>query len=378
MTTTTDSAGSTGNTDVAGGGAARGAAGVLPAGAGRVVVRLERPPVSGVLRPRVLVVGLLLALATFAAFCFGMTLGDYPVSLTHVVPAMFGSGDAGSVFIVQELRLPRALVALLAGLALGMSGAVFQTMTRNPLASPDMIGINSGASTAVVAGLALGFGSGLGTDLLGLLGALATAVLVYLLAWRRGATGYRIILVGIGVSWMCMSLTDYLMTRAEIVEAHRALGWMVGNLNAKSWSDVGPLAVAVLVLAPTALMLGRWMNALALGDDVASGLGIPIQRARLTMLLAGVGLVAFATAAAGPVAFVSLAAPQIAQRLAGLAWPPLVGSALTGSLIILVSDIIARQLLTDTQLPVGIVTGVLGAPFLLWLLARANSTGSGG
>lgn len=340
--------------------------------------RLAVPPVSGVLRPRLIAVCAALVVAVFLLFCWGVAIGDYPVGLTDVVKALAGSGDPGTVLIVRELRLPRALTGLLVGIAFGISGALFQTMTRNPLASPDMIGLTEGAGAAVVAGIVLGWDGGLGIQTLGLLGALATALVVYLLAWKNGATGYRIILVGIGVSWMCTSATDYLLARGRRFEAQAALGWLVGNLNGRTWSQVSTLALTMAVLVPLALSMGRWLRTLQLGDDVAAGLGTPVRSARLALMLVAVGLIAFGTAAAGPVAFVALSAPQIAQRLAGTAWPPPVASGLTGALVVLGSDLVAREVIPGTELPVGIVTGVVGAPVLLWLLIRTNRAGSGG
>lgn len=326
--------------------------------------------------PRLVVVCAVLAVATFLVFCYGMTLGDYPIGLRGVVSALAGSGDRGGLFVVRELRLPRALVGLLAGVAFGMSGALFQTLTRNPLASPDMIGINAGAAAAVVTGIALGFG--VGAQVLGLAGGLVAAVLIYTLAWRRGTTGYRIVLVGIGVSAMCTGVTNYLISRAQLYQAQQALGWLLGNLNGRGWEQVRVLALAVAVLVPVTVCLYGWLRTLQLGDDVAAGLGTPVHTARLTLMLAGVGLVAFATAAAGPVMFVALAAPQIAKRLAGRPAPPPLVSGLTGAFIVLASDLAARRILPAAQLPVGVVTGVLGAPLLLWLLVRANRSGVGG
>ncbi|MET7654829.1 MULTISPECIES: iron chelate uptake ABC transporter family permease subunit [unclassified Streptomyces] len=340
--------------------------------------RTAFPPVSGILRPRLMLTGALVALGAFLLFCWGLTLGDYPVPFTDVVRALGGAGDPGTVIVVQDLRLPRALTGLLVGVAFGVSGAVFQTMTRNPLASPDMIGLTEGAGTAVVAAVVLGWTGGLGLSTLGLLGALTTALLVYALAWKGGATGYRIILVGIGVSWICTSATDFLVARASRFQAEEAIGWLVGNLNGRTWEQVDTLALAMAVLLPVTLGMGRWMRTLQLGDDVAAGLGTPVQPVRLALLLAGVGLVAFGTAAAGPVAFVALACPQIAQRLAGTASPPPLVSGLTGALVVLASDLLAREAIPGTELPVGIVTGALGAPVLLWLLIRANRAGSGG
>ncbi|MBK3634959.1 iron chelate uptake ABC transporter family permease subunit [Streptomyces sp. MBT97] len=330
------------------------------------------------LRPRPALTGLLVAAGAFLLFCRGLTLGDYPLPFADVVRALGGAGDPGTLVVVRDLRLPRALTGALVGVAFGVSGAVFQTMTRNPLASPDMIGLTEGAGTAVVASVVLGWTGGLGLSALGLLGALATALLVYALAWKGGTTGYRIVLVGIGVSWICTSATDFLVARGSRFQAQEAIGWLVGNLNGRTWGQVDTLAVALAVLLPLTLAMTRWMRTLQLGDDVAAGLGTPVQAVRLALLLAGVGLVAFGTAAAGPVAFVALACPQIAQRLAGTASPPPIVSGLTGALVVLGSDLLAREAVPGTELPVGIVTGALGAPVLLWLLIRANRAGSGG
>lgn len=345
---------------------------------GRFTYRLAFPPVSGVLRPRLLGVCAVLAAATFVVFWVGISLGDISLPLTDVLRALAGAGDPGTQLIVHELRLPRALAGLLVGIAFGVSGALLQTMTLNPLASPDMMGITQGAGTAVVACIVLGWDFGPGIQVMGLVGALTAALLVYLLAWKRGTTGYRIVLVGVGVAWICTSATDYLMARGRLFEAQAALGWLVGNLNGRTWQQIGPLALTMAVLLPPALLLGRQMRTLQLGDDVARSLGTRVQLVRMAVLLCSVGLVAFGTATAGPVAFVALAAPQIAQRLAGTAFPPPVAAGLTGAFLVLVSDLIARKLIPDTELPVGIVTGVLGAPVLLWLLVRANRAGSGG
>jgi iron complex transport system permease protein len=344
----------------------------------RTTFRLAVPPVSGVLRPRGIAVCVVLLGTGFLLFCLGMTVGDYRLSLGEVAAALVSRGDYYDQVVVYDWRMPRALVGLLVGVAFGMSGALFQTITHNPLASPDVIGISAGAAVAVVGGVVLGIGTGLGTQTLGLIGGLGSALLIYLLAWRRGTTGYRIVLVGIGISWMCTSATHYLLARAQLHEAQAVVGWMVGNLNDVTWNQAVPLLGSMAVLAPIAVVLAGWLRTLSLGDDVAIGLGTPVQLARLVLLLLGVGLVAFATAAAGPVAFVALAAPQIARRLVGQPTPPLVASAFTGAVIVLGGDLVARSLLPETQLPVGVVTGVLGAPFLLWLLTRANRVGSGG
>lgn len=323
--------------------------------------------VSGVLRPRLLVVLGIVVVVALVPFCYGMTIGSFPISLPGVVSALFGSGEPGAVYIVQELRLPRAIAGLLAGLAFGMAGAIFQTVTRNPLASPDIVGVNAGAAACVVAGITFGFGSSI---VLGVVGGLGAGLLVYLLSWRRGTTGYRFILVGVGVAAVFTSATDFLMTRAQIFEAQLAMGWLVGSLNDRDWSQVRPLLVALIVLTPVAVFFSRWMRMLQLGEDVATGLGTPVRAAHLALLVTGVGMATFATAAAGPVMFVALVAPQIAQRLAGMPWPPMIVSGLTGSAVVLTSDVLSRVILPSANLPVGVVTGALGAPVLLWLLTR--------
>lgn len=345
---------------------------------GHITFRLSRPPVSGVLRPRVLTVAVVALGVGFLLFCLGMTIGDYDLGVGQVIAALFSQGEYLDQVVVYDWRLPRALLGLLVGLTFGMSGALFQTITRNPLASPDVIGISGGATVAVVLGIVFGIGAGLGAQTLGLIGGLGAAALIYLLAWKRGTTGYRIVLVGVGVSWMCVSATTYLLARAKLYEAQQIVGWLVGNLNDATWTSVTPLLIASVVLVPIAIVLSGWLRNLHLGDDVAIGLGTPVQYARLVLLLVGVGMVAFGTAAAGPVAFVALAAPQIAKRLAGTPSPPLIVSGITGAIVVLGSDLLARTVFPNIPLPVGVITGVLGAPFLLWLLTRANRAGSGG
>ncbi|WP_433325943.1 FecCD family ABC transporter permease [Spirillospora sp. CA-294931] len=345
---------------------------------GRASFRLGA--VSGVVRPRLILVWLVLALITFLVFCLTVALGsgDLAIPVSDVVPALWGSGDTVTLFAVRELRLPRAMVALLTGAAFGASGAVFQGVTRNPLASPDMLGITQGAGAAVAAGVTVGALGGLSSQTLGLVGALGAGLAVYLLAWNRGTTGYRIVLVGIGVNWMCVSVIYYLLSRSKMMEAQKILGWLVGNLNDRGWNQARPLAIALLVLLPLLVLLGRLQRTMQLGDEVAAGLGTPVQRVRLVLLLAGSALAAFATSAAGPILFVALAAPQIAQRLARTPAPPVTAAALTGATIVLISDLLSQRLMDDMILPVGVVTGVLGAPFLLWQLARANQAGTGG
>jgi iron complex transport system permease protein len=346
---------------------------------GDLVVRTRgRRPVSARLDGRSVVVTLVVLAAALTVFAWSLTVGDYPVPLTDVVRTLLGQGSSDYEFIIRTLRLPRGLVALMVGAAFGLSGAIFQRIARNPLASPDIIGINAGAAACAVLVIVILHGSSDQVTLGALGGATATAVAVYLLAYKRGVTGYRLVLVGIGATAMLSSVTSYLMTRAQIYDAQRAMVWLTGSLNGRSWDHVRPIALALLVLVPMTLALARHLRILDLGDDAARGLGTRVEGVRSGMLLTGVALAAIAVASAGPIAFVALVSPQIARRLVGGSGAALLPSAAVGALLLVASDLVARRVLAPTELPVGIVTAVLGAPYLLLLLARANRIGSAG
>lgn len=319
--------------------------------------------------------GLVVALVLVAAA--GLTLGDYPLPLDQLVATLVGQGTTASNFIVLGLRLPRVLTGLLVGVCFGLSGTAFQTLLRNPLASPDIIGISYGASAGgVLAILLLGW-SGLAVSGAALGGALVSAALIYGLAWRGGLSGYRFVLVGVGVSALMLAVVDYLMTRANIYEASAALVWLTGSLNGSSAAQLNPLALACLVLVPLTLLTGRALLVLQLGDDVAAAVGLRVEASRLVVIALAVMLAAVATAAAGPVGFVAFVAGPIARRLTGGTGSSLVPAALVGALVVVLSDVVGQHLL-PVELPVGVVTAAVGAPYLLFLLVRSNRLGVGG
>ena len=327
---------------------------------------------------RVASITAVLACVCFAVFCVSLSVGDYDIPVPDVVATLFGGGDSASQFIINELRLPRALTAVLAGAGFGLSGAIFQTLVRNPLASPDIIGITQGASASAVVCI-LGFGlSGYSVSIGAFVGALVTALAIYLLAWRDGISGYRFVLIGIAMAAILMSVISYMMTRAEVYDAQQALVWITGSLNAKTWATVQIIAWASVVLIPLAMYFGRGLQALQMGDDAARSLGHRVERSRLSLIVIAVALAAVATAAAGPVAFVAFVAGPIARRLVGYNGLALVPAALIGALVMLASDFIAQHAIPDTQFPVGVVTGIVGAPYLLWLLVTTNRVGRGG
>jgi iron complex transport system permease protein len=345
---------------------------------GMVVVRLARLDWSTRVHARAVSVTLVLLALALGVFCWSLTVGDFPIALTDVISSLVGAGNPETDFVVRTLRLPRGLTALLVGAAFGLSGAVFQRLTRNPLASPDIIGVNAGAAAAGVFAIVVWSASPAQITMSALAGAFLTAGAIYLLAYKQGVTGYRLVLVGIGVTAMLGSVTSYLLTRAEIFEAQRATVWLTGSLSGRSWDHVRPIAWALVVLGPLAVGLARHLRLLELGDDAARGLGSRVEAARGTLLLAGVALAGIATASAGPVGFVALVSPQIARRLVGPKSVGLLPAAACGALLVVASDLVGRRVFAPTELPVGVITAILGAPYLLLLLAQANKIGRGG
>nr|WP_051343181.1 iron chelate uptake ABC transporter family permease subunit [Pseudonocardia spinosispora] len=349
--------------------------------ASRPALRVGR--FSGVWRPRLILITLLGVGLVVLLAALNIGRGDYPISLVDVLRTMVGGGDGAQRFIVLELRLPRTLTGILVGAALGVAGAITQSIARNPLASPDMLGVTDGASAAAVLFIVLGGGAtagiggalgGLGTlgvPAAALGGGLFAAVLVYGLAYRRGLDGYRLVLVGLGIEAVGLSITSWLLVIAKIDEAGQVLVWMRGSLNARGWEHVIPVGAALVLLVPVALILTFRLNALQLDDDAARGLGVTVNRSRTVLVLLAVLLAAVATACAGPIRFVALVVPQISLRMVGASRPPLLTSAVYGALLTVGSDLIGRTLFGD-QLPVGIITMVLGAPYLLYLLVRRN------
>jgi iron complex transport system permease protein len=342
------------------------------------VKTLRLGPYSVRIVPRAAAVTAAALLVGLLSLVGALVLGDYPLPLSDVVTVLAGGEGATrrSAYVVWQLRMPRALGAVVIGAAFGLSGAIVQRIVRNPLASPDVVGINAGAAVVAVVLVVLFAAGPLPTALGAAAGALVTALLIYVLSRRRGVTGYRLVLVGIGVTAALMSVVAYVLNLANIYTAEQAAIWLSGSLNGRSWGHVLPVLAVLVVGVPVALRLAAALRALEMGDDLAVALGTRAERARSGLLLVAVLLAAAATAAAGPIAFVALAAPQIARRLApGLA---LVTSAAVGAALLGLADLAARRVLAPVELPVGVLTAVLGAPFLVWLLAGANRSGRTG
>lgn len=325
---------------------------------------------------RALLAGGGIALLALAMSVLLIGSGEYPMGPEQVLTTLAGGGHPADAFIVNEVRLPRVVTALLVGCALGLSGAVFQALVRNPLGSPDVLGFTHGASAGALVAIVL-VGGGSATLAGGaVLGGVLTGVVIYLLAWRGGLHGYRLILVGVGVAAILTGINGYLLTRANISEAGRAVLWLTGSLDGRGWDNALPLLIALSVLVPIILFgCARALRMLEMGEDAAYALGVPVERVRLALLGSAVLLTAFAAAAAGPVAFVALTAPQLARRLTKTPGPNLLPATCMGAALLVSADWLAQRAFGGQQLPVGVVTGVLGGGYLVWLLSTERRAG---
>ncbi|NUV42114.1 iron chelate uptake ABC transporter family permease subunit [Streptomyces sp. CAI-24] len=317
-----------------------------------------------------------LALALVALALWAFTLGSYPLTLTDLAAVASGTADTGVRTVVLEWRAPRIVAAVLFGAALAVGGAVFQALTRNPLGSPDVIGFTTGSYTGVVLTLLAGASSYAALAAGALAGGLLTALTVYLLAFRRGVRGFRLIIVGIAVGALLSSVNTWFSVKAEVDTALRAAVWGAGSLSAIGWPAVlmaSALLAAVALAAPVAQ---HRLRRLELGDETATTMGVPVERTKLLLVVLGVAATAAVTAAAGPIAFVALAAPQIARRLTGRGTSvDLAGSALVGALLLLGADIAAQHAVPGVVLPTGAVTVCVGGAYLLVLLVRESRRG---
>lgn len=308
-----------------------------------------------------------------AGIMLTLMLGQSFTPLTTVLRILGGAEVPGAGFTVRELRLPRAIVAVLVGACFGLGGIAFQTMLRNPLASPDIIGISTGASTGAVFAIVVLALNGPAVSLVAIAAGLGVALLIYALSWQQGVTGGRLILIGIGLAAMLQSVTAYLLMRAPSWTLQEALRWMTGSLNGVQLDQALPLFIALLLLGGLLLSRRQDLETLRMGDDIAAGLGVRLGATRIIVVITAVALVAFATAVSGPIAFVAFLSGPIAARLMGRNGSLLLPSALVGALLVLCADY-AGQFLLPARYPVGIVTGVLGAPYLIYLIIRDNKT----
>ncbi|KQC39270.1 ABC-type enterobactin transport system, permease component [Frankia sp. CpI1-P] len=342
----------------------------------RVPVRITRPEFSRQVGTRAVILFLVVLAATTAAVILTTAYGEYMVPLNRTVEAIAGRGDSIDILVIRDHRLPRVLMCVLVGAALALSGAVFQTLTRNPLAAPDIIGVTQGSAVVAVWMIL----RGLPTAMLpvgAFAGAMAALLVIAVLGVRRDLSMYRLILIGIGLNTLIDAVVTYLITTANAVERDRlalAEQWLVGSTSATTWPKVAIAAGTLALLTPAILACGRQLNTLQLGEDLGAALGVPIRRLQLTTVSLAALLAAVAVSVTGPIGFVAFVSPHIARRITGTASVASIPTAMgVGGLLLLLADYAAQRVLEPSQLPVGYVTIVLGAPYLLYLLVRGES-----
>lgn len=314
----------------------------------------------------------LLAAAALLVAIWGLCSGAVPLDVSQVIQALTGSAPRSVTMVVTEWRLPRVAMGLLVGAALGVSGAIFQSLMRNPLGSPDVMGLNVGAWSGVLLAMVL-FGQHLtAVTLTAMAGGIVTALAIWALAWRNGIDTFRLIIIGIGVRAMLMAFNTWLLLKASLETALSAGLWYAGSLNGLTWAKTLPAAPLLLLLFFAAALLARRMRLLEMGDDSACALGVSVERSRLLLMLVAVLLTAASTAIAGPISFIALVAPHIVRRLSGTARWGLTQAALCGALLLTLADLCAQRLFMPYQLPVGVVTVSIGGLYLIGLLIQES------
>lgn len=325
-------------------------------------------------RTRMISVTIILAVLTICLCTMMLIYGNTNYSLDVVFKVLSGEKIKGASFAIATLRLPRMLCALLVGIAFGIAGNTFQTMLRNPLASPDIIGVTSGSSVAAVFCILVLHMSGPSVSIVAVISGLVISVLIYLLSNGSSFSGSRLILIGIGIQAMLNAVTSFLLLKANQYDVAGALRWLSGSLNGMTMNNVPSLFIVVAVFGTIILFLTKYLQVLELGDEFATTLGIKMNLVRIILILSSVFLIAFATSTTGPIAFVAFLAGPIGSKLVGKGAPNAISSALVGALLVLGSDMIG-QFVFSTRFPVGVITGILGAPYMLFLLICINRRG---
>lgn len=325
-------------------------------------------------RRRWLMVTGCLSLLAAVLCCMMLLLGNTIYPVQDVVRVLMGEPIKGASFVVHTIRLPRMLAGLFAGFAFGIAGYTFQTMLRNPLANPNVIGITSGSSAAAVFCITVLHASGTVISIASVAGGLVTVIIMYLLSRGKAFSIGRLILIGIGMQAMLDAVVSYLILVSSQQDIPAALRWLTGSLNGSQMQQLPPLVMTVLVFAPILVILGKQLSLLELGEQTATTLGVRTDLTRIFLILSAVFMIAIATATTGPIAFVSFLAGPIAKRLVGVGFSALIPAGLVGANLVLAADLLG-QFAFEVRFPVGIVTGLLGAPYLIYLLIRMNQKG---
>jgi iron complex transport system permease protein len=323
-------------------------------------------------RRRATVVAAVIAVLLVAVAVLELILGGYPMTIGQMLQALTGQATRVQEYIVLQVRMPHLIVALGCGAAFALSGALLQTLLRNPLASPDLLGISGGASVGAVWATLIVGASGLLVSVSAFAGALVVAVVLLLLGRRLSDGGYRLVLAGVGIAFLCTAVIGYLLKRAQVQQAQDALQWITGSIGAVDWSDVVTVVVMLVVAGAALLFAGRSLPVLELGDATASGLGVRVGASRVAIVVIAVLPAAAAASLIGPVGFVALCAPAIARAIIGRGHAALGTSMALGALLLCAADLVAQFAIPGTPVAVGVVTGAIGAPYLLWTLAKGR------
>ncbi|USK70293.1 FecCD family ABC transporter permease [Peribacillus asahii] len=325
-------------------------------------------------RRRFILVTSLLAIIAFTLCSTMLMLGNtiYPVS--DVIRVLLGEKVKGASFAVGTIRFPRMVAGVLAGFAFGVAGHVFQTMLRNPLANPNVIGITAGSSAAAVFCIIVLHASNAFVSIASIIGGLATVIVIFLLSRSTSFSIGRLILIGIGIQAMLNAAISYLLLIGQQHDIPTAMRWLSGSLNGAKMENLYPLMVTVLIFAPIIIVLGKRLDMLELGEQTATSLGVDTDKTRLVLIISSVLIIALATAATGPIAFVAFLSGPIAKRLVGVGFSSIIPAGLVGIILVLASDLVG-QFAFVARYPVGVITGILGAPYLIYLLIRMNRKG---
>ncbi|MDZ5472170.1 iron ABC transporter permease [Bacillus sp. 31A1R] len=343
--------------------------------------RMYKDKVSFLIDKRAIKVFVLLLVISAAVFVLSTGLGEMKISPLTVLSVFFGGGTEMEQLVVKSFRLPRIIVALMVGMGLAVAGGILQGIIRNPLASPDILGMTGGASVAVVAFLAF---NGTFTaeplsiswlPLSAFMGAGFIALLVYFLAWKNGVSPIRLVLIGIGISALMQALTTMMLMLAPIYKASQANIWITGTVHGSTWANVGIAVPWIVILIIVAIIMARKLNVQELGDEIATGVGGRVQRQRFILLMISTALVGCSVAFAGGIGFVGLMAPHMARRLVGSAFGALLPvSALIGAILVMVADLIGRTLFSPLEIPAGVFTAGIGAPYFIYLLFKTRNS----
>jgi len=341
-----------------------------------LIIRPQKFPISLRVRRRVPIVLSILLLATFAAMVFGVSVGEYPIPAVDAFKTIIGfnSANADYSFVIKMLRLPRVLIALLVGMGLAVSGTILQCLTRNPLAAPGIIGVNAGASlAAAILIVLLPNAPFFAIPIAAFGGAIAITILIYLMVWEKGNSPIYLILVGIGLSAIANALTTAIVTFGEINSVSQALVWIAGSVAGRGWQYFWPLVPWLAIFLPLVFLLSKDLDALYLGEDVATSLGSPLEWRRGFLWLSAVALAAASVATAGTIAFVGFIAPHLARQLVGPNHQGLIPTAaIVGGFLVVFADLCSRILFAPLEIPCGIITATIGAPYFLFLLYRSD------